>query len=115
MYYLIKLWFKGGECKSKNRLDGKLAIITGSNTGIGFETAKDFAYRGAHVILACRDSKRAEKAANEIINITGNTNIDVELLNLSDLDSVRKFADVIKSKYDKLDILVNNAGKLVLK
>jgi hypothetical protein len=47
-------YWAGGKCKSKNRLDGKVSIITGANTGIGYETALDFAKRGATVILACR-------------------------------------------------------------
>jgi hypothetical protein len=46
MYYANRLYFSGGVCKSKNRLDGKVSIITGSNTGIGYETALDFARRG---------------------------------------------------------------------
>ena len=111
-YLANKLYFSGGVCKSKNRLDGKITIITGSNTGIGYETALDFAKRGAHVIMACRDMKKAEKAAQTIINLTGNKNIDVEYLDLSDLDTVRSFASKIISKYNKLDLLVNNAGNV---
>ena len=109
-YLANKFYFSGGVCKSKNRLNGKLAIITGSNTGIGYETALDFAQRGAHVIMACRDMKKAEKAAQNIINLTGNKKVEVEYLDLSDLDTVRSFASKILSKYDKLDLLVNNAG-----
>ena len=60
--------------------------------------------------MACRDMKRAEKAAYKIIRSTGNRNIDVEYLDLSDLDTVRSFASKILSKYNKLDLLVNNAG-----
>jgi NAD(P)-dependent dehydrogenase (short-subunit alcohol dehydrogenase family) len=108
-----KLYFSGGVCKSKNRLYDKIAIITGSNTGIGYETALDFAKRGARVIMACRDTKKAEKAAQNIINLTGNKNIEVEYLDLSDLETVRSFAKTIISKYDKLDLLVNNAGNFI--
>ena len=109
-----KFYFSGGVCKSKNRLDDKIAIITGSNTGIGYEAALDFAKRGAHVIMACRDMKKAEKASQTIINLTGNKNIEVEYLDLSDLETVRSFSKKFNTKYDKLDLLVNNAGKLVL-
>ena len=105
-----KLYFRGGICKSENRLDRKVAIITGANKGIGYETALDFAYRGAHVIMACRDSKRAEEAAKEIIKLTNNKNVDVEYLDLSDLDTVRSFAQKMNQKLERLDILVNNAG-----
>jgi NAD(P)-dependent dehydrogenase (short-subunit alcohol dehydrogenase family) len=109
-YLAHKLYFKGGVCVSKKRLDGKVAIITGANTGIGYETALDFAYRGARVIMACRDSKKAEQAAKEIIKLTNNKNIDTEFLDLADLDTVRSFAGKMNKKLARLDILVNNAG-----
>jgi len=106
-HYLI---FAGGKCKSKNRLDGKIAIITGANTGIGYETALDFAKRGATVILACRDLKRAQNAADKIIEQTNNNKIEVEHLDLADLDSVREFSKRMNSKLNRLDLLINNAG-----
>lgn len=109
-FVLNKFYFSGARCHSKNRLDGKIAIITGSNTGIGYETALDFARRGAKVILACRDTKKAEKAAKQIIDITGNKNVEIEFIDLADLDTVRDFAKNIQNKLDKVDILVNNAG-----
>ncbi len=106
-----RFYFSGAVCKSKNRLDGKVSIITGSNTGIGFETALDFAKRGARVIMACRDMKKAEKAAQQIIQLTGNKNVECEHLDLADLDSVRDFAAKMNKQLNRLDILVNNAGK----
>ena len=109
-YLANRLYLRGGICKSENRLDRKVAIITGANKGIGYETALDFAYRGAHVIMACRDSKRAEEAAKEIIKLTNNRNVEVEYLDLSDLDTVRSFAQKMNEKLERLDILVNNAG-----
>ena len=112
-YIANKLYFSGGVCKSKNRLDGKIAIITGANTGIGFETALDFANRGARVILACRDTKKAEQAAKEIIEKTSNNNVEVEYIDLSDLDTVRSFAEKMNKNLNRLDILVNNAGMLL--
>jgi NAD(P)-dependent dehydrogenase (short-subunit alcohol dehydrogenase family) len=89
-----------------------VSIITGSNTGIGYETALDFAKRGARVIMACRDMKKAEKAAHEIIRLTGNRNVECEYLDLADLDSVREFAAKMNKQLNRLDILVNNAGIL---
>lgn len=109
-YLLNKLYFSGGRCTSTNRLDGKVAIITGSNTGIGYETALDFAKRGARIIMACRDLKKADEAANKIKLITGNNKIEVESLDLADLESVRNFADRINKKLTRLDLLINNAG-----
>jgi len=70
----------------------------------------DLAYRGAHLILACRDSKKAEIAAKEIIKLTNNKNVDVEFLDLSDLDTIRSFAEKMNKNLSRLDILVNNAG-----
>ena len=111
LYLANRLYFKGGVCKSKKRLDGKTAIITGSNTGIGYETALDFARRGARVIMACRDSKKAEQAAKEIIKLTNNKNVEYEYLDLSDLETVRSFAKKMNETLPRLDILVNNAGR----
>lgn len=76
----------------KNRIDGKVVIITGCNTGIGKETAKELAKRGGKIYMACRDPKRCEEARLEIIDKTKNTNIFNRTLDLSSLESVRKFA-----------------------
>lgn len=113
-FVLNKFYFSGARCYSKNRLDGKTTIITGSNTGIGYQTALDFARRGARVILACRDTKKAEKAAKQIVDSTGNKNVEVEYIDLADLDTVRDFAQKMNNNLDKIDILVNNAGKITL-
>lgn len=79
---------------------------------MGFETALDFAHRGAKVILACMDSADGESAKNRIISITNNPNVVVKLLDLSSLTSVRNFAKDINHNEKRLDILVNNAGVL---
>jgi NAD(P)-dependent dehydrogenase (short-subunit alcohol dehydrogenase family) len=105
-----KLYFSGTKCRSRKRLDGKVAIITGANTGIGYETALDFARRGARVILACRDLSKASKAADLIISETGNRKVEVEKLDLADLDSVRSFANSMNKNLARLDLLINNAG-----
>ncbi|KAI8484769.1 hypothetical protein Bbelb_375320 [Branchiostoma belcheri] len=97
-------------CQSKARLDGKTVIITGANQGIGFETAKDLAGRGAKIILACRDLTRAQKAADDIKEETKNENIVVHQLNLASLASVHGFAQKINETEEQLNILINNAG-----
>jgi len=107
---LIKWHFGGGVCKSKARLDGKTAIITGANTGIGKETALDFAKRGARMILACRDEQKASKAAKDIISETGSDKVLVRILDLASFESVRAFAKLINETEERVDILVNNAG-----
>ncbi len=71
----------------------------------------DFARRGSRVILACRDEKRANKARDEIIKLSGNNNVIVELVDLSSFESIRAFAQRINQNEQRLDILVNNAGK----
>jgi len=91
-------------------LDGKTAIVTGANTGIGKETALDFATRGARVILACRDEEKASKAAKDIIAETGNDKVLVRILDLASFESVRAFAKLINETEERLDILANNAG-----
>jgi short-subunit dehydrogenase len=66
---------------------------------------------GAHVILACRDRKRAEEALKDICRLSGNNNVEIELLDLASLKSVRECAKRLRGRLTKLDVLINNAGK----
>ncbi len=91
-------------------LSKKVVIVTGSNTGMGFEAAKVFATKGATVILACRSIEKAEQAKTKILLDCATAKVEVIQLNLGDLSSVRDFANEFSSKYNRLDILVNNAG-----
>ncbi|XP_063914083.1 retinol dehydrogenase 11-like [Zophobas morio] len=95
---------------SQKCLSGKTVIVTGASTGIGFETALNFAKRGAKVILACRNYDRAAKARRLIIEKTDNTNIYVKLIDLGSFESVKGFTRDINQNEDRLDILVNNAA-----
>eukprot|EP00091_Calanus_sinicus_P008815 TRINITY_DN21030_c0_g1_i1.p1 TRINITY_DN21030_c0_g1~~TRINITY_DN21030_c0_g1_i1.p1 ORF type:complete len:200 (-),score=45.96 TRINITY_DN21030_c0_g1_i1:331-930(-) len=99
-----------GIYRKKDKLDGKLGIVTGGNTGIGLETARGLAERGARVILACRSKQRGEAAVTNIISSTGNKSVIFMQLDLLDLKSVRKFADDVAKKEKKVDILINNAA-----
>ncbi|XP_056335691.1 retinol-DH_like_SDR_c domain-containing protein isoform X1 [Danio aesculapii] len=110
---LLRRWIAGGVCRCRVRLDGKTVVITGANTGIGKETARDMAMRGARVVMACRDLSKAEKAAAEIRRSTGNGDIVVRHLNLASLYSVRQFAHQYMASEDRLDILINNAGVMM--
>lgn len=88
---LCRKWIQGGQFHSNVRIDGKVVIVTGCNTGIGRETVLDLARRGAHIHMACRDYKRCEITRQEIIAQTKNHNVFNRELDLASLDSVRKF------------------------
>ncbi|XP_040831343.1 retinol dehydrogenase 11 isoform X2 [Ochotona curzoniae] len=89
----IRKMLSSGVCTSSTQLPGKVVVITGANTGIGKETAKDLAQRGARVYLACRDVQKGELVAKEIQNTTGNPQVLVRKLDLADTKSVRAFAE----------------------
>ncbi|KAI4488197.1 hypothetical protein M0804_005045 [Polistes exclamans] len=91
-------------------LRNKLALITGANTGIGFETARSLALHGCHVILACRNVKAGEEAVKKIKQEKENVNCEVLELDLGSLQSVRNAAEKFKQKYRTLHILILNAG-----
>ncbi|GIJ76247.1 NAD(P)-dependent dehydrogenase, short-chain alcohol dehydrogenase family [Micromonospora phaseoli] len=91
---------------------GRTAIVTGANTGLGFETARMLAGRGARVVLACRDTGRGVAAAARIRAETPAGAVTCARLDLADLDSVAAFAVAYRSDHDRLDLLVNNAGVL---
>lgn len=90
-------------------LNGKSYIITGGNSGIGFEAAKMLGKAGADIIIACRNLKKAEKAVGKIIKAT-NAQTEAVPLDLSDLNSVRAAADLLRGRLQKIDGLINNAG-----
>ncbi|XP_057374716.1 retinol dehydrogenase 11-like [Daphnia carinata] len=108
----LKVHFKlkHGVCTSQNKMTGKIVIITGANTGIGKETAIDLAKRGARVILACRDIRKADAAKDDIVRESGNNDVIVRHLDLASLKSVRKFAADILDSETRVDVLINNAG-----
>uniref|UniRef100_A0A8C8DZF1 Si:dkey-73n8.3 n=1 Tax=Oryzias sinensis TaxID=183150 RepID=A0A8C8DZF1_9TELE len=98
------------KCSSDVRLDGKTAIVTGANTGIGKETAKNLSERGARVILACRDVEKGERAAADIRREVDGANAVFRQLDLADTKSICLFAESIYSTEKALHYLVNNAG-----
>ncbi len=89
---------------------GKLAVITGANTGLGLETAKALASHGATVVLAVRDTVKGNAAMAAITAEVPNAQVTLEELDLSSLDSVRRTAKHLRSNTDRIDLLVNNAG-----
>jgi NAD(P)-dependent dehydrogenase (short-subunit alcohol dehydrogenase family) len=84
---------------------GRIAIVTGANTGLGFETARVLAARGARVVIAVRDTAKGAAAADRIAG-----DVTVQRLDLGSLASVREAAGQLRDQFDKIDLLINNAG-----
>jgi NAD(P)-dependent dehydrogenase (short-subunit alcohol dehydrogenase family) len=89
---------------------GRTAIVTGANTGIGFETARMLAAQGARVIIACRSLGKGETALSRIRSAHRGAKVELTLLDLADLASVAAFAEGIHKTHTRLDLLINNAG-----
>ncbi|MEU8165408.1 SDR family NAD(P)-dependent oxidoreductase [Micromonospora sp. NPDC049004] len=87
------------------RQDGRVAVVTGANTGLGFETARLLAERGASVVLAVRDTEKGRRAAARI-----NGDVSVQELDLTSLESVRAAAADLRATHPRIDLLINNAG-----
>ena len=92
---------------------GRTAIVTGANTGIGLETARMLAKKGASVVLACRNPEKGEAALAKILAERPAGTATLSALDLSDLESVSAFATAFASKHERLDLLINNAGVMV--
>ncbi len=95
-------------------LTGRTAVVTGANSGIGFDEARALAAKGAHVILACRNKPRGEAAFEQILAEHPLAKAEVIQLDLSDLSSIRRFAGEFLKRFDRLDILFNNAGIMMV-
>jgi NAD(P)-dependent dehydrogenase (short-subunit alcohol dehydrogenase family) len=89
---------------------GKVALVTGGNSGLGYETVKALARKRAHVVLACRDTVKGNAARDQVCRQTPQALIEVMQLDLASLASIRQFAQAFKLNHDRLHILVNNAG-----
>ncbi len=86
---------------------GRTVVITGANTGLGAVTARELAARGAHVVLACRDTTKGERVASELAGA------EVVPLDLASLASIRDAADRIRAGHERIDLLINNAGLMM--
>ena len=88
----------------------KVFLITGANSGLGYETSKFLLEKGATVIMCCRDLVKGELAKQKLLNLNFSGNLELFKLDLSDLKEVRHSTQKIKAKYNSLDVLINNAG-----
>jgi NAD(P)-dependent dehydrogenase (short-subunit alcohol dehydrogenase family) len=89
---------------------GRTAVVTGGNTGIGFEAARVLAARGASVVLAVRNLDKGKDAAARISATTPGADVSIQSIDLSSLDSVRAAAEELRADHQKIDLLINNAG-----
>ena len=107
--YFLRIYFKGGQCKSKHSMKGKVIIITGASAGIGKESALDLVKQGAQVILGCRNELKTKKAMESLTEEEKKLTKFIKL-DLCDFNSIIKFSEEVKKEYKKIDILMNNAG-----
>ncbi|MBX2802601.1 MAG: SDR family oxidoreductase [Myxococcales bacterium] len=92
---------------------GRTAIVTGANTGIGFETARALAQKGAAVTLACRNPEKGKDAVERIRALQPSGSVELRVLDLSDLQSVSSFSEAYVADHERLDLLILNAGVMV--
>ena len=92
---------------------GRTAVVTGANTGLGYETAKALAEKGAHVVLAVRNTDKGNDAAARIGNAAAGASVAVQELDLTSLDSIRRAAEELRATHETIDLLINNAGVMM--
>src|SRR6266852_3208760 len=114
--YVIVSNASGGTMNAKWTSDdvpgqqGRLAVVTGANTGLGFETARVLAGRGASVVLAVRDTEKGKRAAARIAGPAPGADVTVQPLDLACLESIRAAAAELRARHPGIDLLINNAG-----
>ncbi|KZC11201.1 Retinol dehydrogenase 13 [Dufourea novaeangliae] len=108
--YLLRDYIGGPNYENDEKLNEKVAIVTGSNTGIGKQVVHELAKRGAKVIMACRDMEKCETARCDIVLTTGNKYVYCRKCDLASQESIRQFVTQFQKEHSKLHILINNAG-----
>ena len=93
---------------------GRSVVVTGANSGLGFETTRELARAGAHVVMACRDIDRGTEARETIRETVAGASLTVRELDLASLASIESFAETIRADLDRLDALCNNAGVMAI-
>jgi NAD(P)-dependent dehydrogenase (short-subunit alcohol dehydrogenase family) len=110
---MTELKMKSWQLDHVPRQEGRVALVTGANSGIGFQVARMLALKGASVIISCRNHAKGECARKRILVEAPCANVSIRIVDLADLESVAKFADGITKDHDRLDLLINNAGVMV--
>jgi NAD(P)-dependent dehydrogenase (short-subunit alcohol dehydrogenase family) len=95
---------------SENPVSGKTCVVTGANSGIGLEIARGLAVEGCRVLMVARDQRRGEEARSDVVATTKNDEVELHLCDLSSQHQVRRLAERILDRCERLDVLVNNAG-----
>ncbi|MGB1285315.1 MAG: oxidoreductase [Aggregatilineales bacterium] len=95
-------------------LTGKVIVITGANSGLGLESTKVLAGKGATIVMAVRNMNKGETAKNDVLKAAPAAKLDLMKLDVGNLESVRDFAEAFKANYDRLDVLMNNAGVMAI-
>lgn len=93
---------------------GRVALVTGGNSGLGYYTCRGLAAKGAHVLLACRNHEKGEAARRQMLADAPAATIELVHLDLADLESVRRCAEDLSARLSRLDLLINNAGVMAL-
>lgn len=110
----IKYYMAGGKCKINKDLTGKVAVITGGNTGIGRETALDLALKNCTLIIGARDKGRLEETIKEINRVNPKAKASYSVLDLGDRESIEQFSRFVLNNCEKIDFLINNAGVMMV-
>jgi len=106
----LRLYNRGCYCDEQVDLSGKIVLITGGHSGIGYETTRGLARRKATIFIGCKDPQKAQESIQKLISETQNTNIFLLPLDLSSFNSIRQFVSQFQAKKLPLHILINNAG-----
>ncbi len=96
-------------------MKSKTILITGANSGIGLETAKNLAKTGAKIWMMARNEQKGKQAVDEVRALSGNANVHLQLIDLASLESVRNAAKSLLEQNERIDVLVNNAGLIKMK
>ena len=93
---------------------GRTAIVTGANSGLGYENSRALAAKGAHVIMTARDLEKGEAAMVQILAQSPDGSVELRQLDLADLESIESFANSVRKDFDGLNLLINNAGVMAI-